>query len=197
MIFQIINDILGKNIINAILKINIILKDYKIYDALDIGTTNDNNSESSNFLRNAFIVAIFLMGIILLAQFNSFYSVFVVLTAVIFSTAGVFLGLLITGSNFSITMSGIGTIALAGIVVNNNIVLVDTFNKFNNGSITIRDAVIKTGMDRFRPVLLTTATTVLGLVPTATMVNINFFDRSVTVGDPVTLWWSFMTQAII
>lgn len=156
-----------------------------------------DSSESSNFLRNAFIVAIFMMGIVLLLQFDSFYSVFVVLTAVVFSTAGVFLGLLVTGSNFSITMSGIGTIALAGIVVNNNIVLVDTFNRFNDGSLSLRQAIIKTGVDRFRPVLLTTATTVLGLVPTATMLNINFIERSVTLGDPVTLWWSFMTQAII
>ena len=94
-------------------------------------------------------------------------------------------------------MSGVGTIALAGIVVNNNIVLIDTFNKFNDGTVSVRDAIISTGRDRFRPVLLTTATTVLGLVPTATQLNINFFNRTVSIGDPVTLWWSFMSQAII
>ena len=156
-----------------------------------------DSAESSNFLRNAFIVAIFMMGIVLLLQFDSFYSVFVVLTAVIFSTSGVFLGLLVTGSSFSITMSGIGTIALAGIVVNNNIVLVDTFNRFNDGTLSLKQAIIKTGIDRFRPVLLTTTTTVLGLVPTATMLDINFIERAVTLGDPVNLWWSFITQAII
>ncbi len=144
-----------------------------------------DSEESSSFLTTAFFMAIFLMGIILLAQFNSFYAVFIVLTAVVFSTAGVFLGLLVTGSSFSIVMTGVGTIALAGIVVNNNIVLIDTFNRFNDGTRSMRDAVIKTGQDRLRPVLLTTATTVLGLVPTAIQLNVDFSNRTVTIGDPV------------
>ncbi len=156
-----------------------------------------DSAESSNFLTNAFLLALFLMGIILLAQFNSFYSVFVVLVAVVLSTAGVFLGLLVTGSSFSIVMTGIGTIALAGIVVNNNIVLIDTFNQFNDGTRSLREAVLETGMDRLRPVLLTTATTVLGLVPTAIQLNIDFFNRTVSMGDPATEWWSYMSQAII
>lgn len=156
-----------------------------------------DSEESSSFLSTAFLMALFLMGIILLAQFNSFYAVFIVLTAVIFSTAGVFLGLLVTGSSFSIVMTGVGTIALAGIVVNNNIVLIDTFNRFNNGTRTLREAVIKTGQDRLRPVLLTTATTVLGLVPTAIQLNVDFFNRTVSLGDPVTEWWAYMSQAII
>jgi multidrug efflux pump len=152
---------------------------------------------SSSFLTNAFLLALFMMGIILLAQFNSFYSVFIVLSSVVLSTSGVFLGLLVTGSSFSIVMSGIGTIALAGIVVNNNIVLIDTFNRFNNGTRSLREAVIKTGVDRLRPVLLTTGTTVLGLVPTATQFNVDFFNRTVTIGDPATEWWAYMSQAII
>ena len=156
-----------------------------------------DSDESSSFLTNAFLLALFMMGIILLAQFNSFYSVFVVLTAVVLSVAGVFLGLLVTGSSFSIVMSGVGTIALAGIVVNNNIVLIDTFNRLNDGTRSLRQAVIETGMDRFRPVLLTTGTTVLGLVPTAIQLNIDFFNRTVSIGDPVTEWWSYMAQAII
>jgi multidrug efflux pump len=156
-----------------------------------------DSEASSSFLTNAFLLAIFMMGIILLAQFNSFYSVFVVLTAVLLSTCGVFLGLLITGSSFSIVMSGIGTIALAGIVVNNNIVLIDTFNKFNDGTRSLRSAIMKTGEDRLRPVLLTTGTTVLGLVPTATQFNVDFFNRTVTIGDPAMVWWAYMSQAII
>ncbi len=156
-----------------------------------------DSDESSSFLTTAFFMAIFMMGIILLAQFNSFYAVFIVLTSVIFSTAGVFLGLLVTGSSFSIVMTGVGTIALAGIVVNNNIVLIDTFNRFNDGSRSLRDAIIKTGQDRLRPVLLTTATTVLGLVPTAIQLNVDFFSRTVSIGDPVTEWWAYMSQAII
>jgi len=156
-----------------------------------------DSEESSSFLSTAFLMAIFLMGIILLAQFNSFYAVFIVLTAVLYSTSGVFLGLLVTGSSFSIVMTGIGTIALAGIVVNNNIVLIDTFNQFNDGTRTLRDAVIKTGQDRLRPVLLTTATTVLGLLPTAIQLNIDFFNRTATFGDPAATWWAYMSQAII
>lgn len=156
-----------------------------------------DSEASSSFLTNAFLLAIFMMGIILLAQFNSFYSVFVVLTAVLLSTSGVFLGLLVTGSSFSVVMSGIGTIALAGIVVNNNIVLIDTFNSFNDGTRSLRDAIMKTGQDRLRPVLLTTGTTVLGLVPTATQFNVDFFNRTVTIGDPATEWWAYMSQAII
>lgn len=156
-----------------------------------------DSEASSSFLTNAFLLAIFMMGIILLAQFNSFYAVFIVLTSVLLSTAGVFLGLLVTGSSFSIVMSGIGTIALAGIVVNNNIVLIDTFNQFNDGTRSLRDAVIRTGQDRLRPVLLTTGTTVLGLVPTAIQLNVDFFNRTVTIGDPATEWWAYMSQAII
>lgn len=156
-----------------------------------------DSEASSSFLTNAFLLAIFMMGIILLAQFNSFYAVFIILTSVVLSTAGVFLGLLVTGSSFSIVMSGIGTIALAGIVVNNNIVLIDTFNQFNDGTRTLRDAVLQTGQDRLRPVLLTTGTTVLGLVPTAIQLNVDFFSRTVTLGDPATEWWAYMSQAII
>lgn len=156
-----------------------------------------DSEASSSFLTNAFLLAIFMMGIILLAQFNSFYAVFIILTSVVLSTAGVFLGLLVTGSSFSVVMSGIGTIALAGIVVNNNIVLIDTFNQFNDGTRSLRDAIVQTGQDRLRPVLLTTGTTVLGLVPTAIQLNIDFFNRTVTFGDPATEWWAYMSQAII
>ncbi|MBP01876.1 MAG: MFS transporter [Rhodospirillaceae bacterium] len=156
-----------------------------------------DSEESSGFLSKAFSLAIFMMGIILLAQFNSFYAVFVVLSSIILATAGVFLGLLVTGSSFSIVMSGVGTIALAGIVVNNNIVLIDTFNQFNNSEISTRNAILKTGLDRLRPVLLTTGTTVLGLVPTAISLNIDFFKMTITLGNPVNEWWSYMAQAII
>ncbi len=175
------------------------LETQEIPDAVAVNFKGEqaDSEASSSFLTNAFLLAIFMMGIILLAQFNSFYSVFVVLTAVLFSTSGVFLGLLVTGSSFSIVMSGIGTIALAGIVVNNNIVLIDTFNTFNDGTRSLREAVMKTGIDRLRPVLLTTGTTVLGLVPTATQFNVDFFNRTISIGDPATEWWAYMSQAII
>ena len=98
------------------------------------------------------------MAVILVTQFNSFYSAFLILTAVVMSTIGVFIGLLVTHQPFGIVMGGIGVIALAGIVVNNNIVLIDTFDRLMHSEDTVQDAILKTGAQRLRPVLLTTIT---------------------------------------
>ena len=102
------------------------------------------------------------MAVILVTQFNSFYSAFLILSAVIMSTVGVMLGLLVIGEPFGIVMSGIGVIALAGIVVNNNIVLIDTYDRLKKTALDPMDAVLRTGAQRLRPVLLTTVTTILG-----------------------------------
>ncbi len=126
---------------------------------------------------------------ILLAQFNSFYAVALILSSVVLSTIGVFLGLLITNSPFIITQSGVGIVALAGIVVNNNIVLLDRFFLFRNKSISTYDAILRTGVERLRPVFLTTATTVLGLVPMALQIGVDFFDRSIELGAPALRFW--------
>lgn len=152
--------------------------------------------EAQDFLSQAFLIALFLIGIILLAEFNSFYSVFLILTAVIMSTIGVFLGLLITDQPFGIVMNGIGVIALAGVVVSNNIVLIDTYDKLVKRSGNVRDAILRTGVQRLRPVFLTVITTVLGLVPIAFGVNIDFTTREVTVGAPSTQWWSQISASI-
>ena len=149
------------------------------------------------FLGKAFMVALFIMAIILVTQFNSFYSAALILSAVLMSTVGVMLGLLIMGEPFGIVMSGIGVIALAGIVVNNNIVLIDTFDRLKHEVGSAREAILKTGAQRLRPVLLTTVTTILGLMPMVLQVNIDFVTRHVSLGAPSTQWWVQLSTAIV
>ena len=157
---------------------------------------DEEQKKAGAFLGRAFAVALFLMAIILVTQFNSFYSALLILSAVVMSTVGVMLGLLVIGQPFSIVMSGIGVIALAGIVVNNNIVLIDTFDRLKKTAATPLEAVLRTGAQRLRPVLLTTVTTILGLMPMVLSVNIDFFTREVSVGAPSTQWWTQLATAI-
>lgn len=158
---------------------------------------DEEQNAAKEFLTRAFGVALFVMAIILVTQFNSFYSALLILSAVIMSTIGVMIGLLITGKPFGIVMSGIGVIALAGIVVNNNIVLIDTYDNLKKRSGDARDAIMRTGAQRLRPVMLTTITTILGLLPMVMQVNIDFFTRQVSVGAPSTQWWVSLSTAIV
>jgi multidrug efflux pump len=157
---------------------------------------NEQQEESQDFLVNAFMVALFVMAIILVTQFNSFYQAFLILSAVLFSTVGVFLGLLIFQKPFGVVMSGIGVIALAGIVVNNNIVLIDTYNILRKEGIPSMEAILRTGAQRLRPVLMTTVTTILGLLPMVVEINIDFIGRNVDIGGPSTEWWSQLATAV-
>ncbi len=154
-------------------------------------------TEAQAFLLKAFGVALFVMAIILITQFNSFYSAFLILSAVIMSTIGVMLGLIITAKPFGIVMTGVGVIALAGIVVNNNIVLIDTFDHMKRQAGDAMDAILRTGAQRLRPVMLTTVTTILGLLPMVFQVNIDFVSREVNVGAPSTQWWVSLATAIV
>ena len=158
---------------------------------------NQDQQEAQSFLTKAFSVALFMMLMILLLQFNSFYSGLLILFAVVMSTAGVLIGLMITGQAFGIVMTGVGVIALAGIVVNNNIILIDTFDFLKTKTDSVKEAIVKTGAQRLRPVLLTTTTTVLGLLPMVTMTNIDFVTREVTRGSPDTQWWVQLSTAIV
>lgn len=153
--------------------------------------------EAEAFLSKAFLAAIALIAITLLTQFNSFYQSFLILTAVLFSTIGVLLGLLVTGRPFGVVMSGIGVIALAGIVVNNNIVLIDTYNVIRAEGRNAIDAILQTGAERLRPVILTTVTTVLGLMPMVLKLNVDLIGRDVTVGAPSTQWWTQLATAVV
>ena len=158
---------------------------------------DEEQKQAEAFLGKAFMVALFIMAIILVTQFNSFYSALLILTAVIMSTIGVFIGLLVTGQPFGIVMSGVGVIALAGIVVNNNIVLIDTYDRLKETATSAREAILRTGAQRLRPVLLTTVTTMLGLLPMVTGVNIDFIAREVSVGAPSMQWWGQLSTAIV
>ncbi|MBU2882563.1 efflux RND transporter permease subunit [Psychrosphaera sp. B3R10] len=157
---------------------------------------NEDQAESEGFLQNAFLVALFVMAIILVTQFNSFYQALLILSAVIFSTVGVFLGLMIVQKPFGIVMSGIGVISLAGIVVNNNIVLIDTYNVLRKEGMRVAEAILRTGAQRLRPVMLTTVTTILGLMPMVLEVNIDLMDRLMEFGGPSTQWWSQLSLAV-
>ena len=156
----------------------------------------EDQAEAEAFLMRAFGAALFLMAIILVTQFNSFYQALLILTAVLFSTVGVLLGLLVTDQPFGIVMSGIGVIALAGIVVNNNIVLIDTFNRLRAAGAEAFEAALLTCAQRLRPVLLTTITTILGLMPMVLGMNIDLIRRHVEIGGPSTQWWTQLATAV-
>ncbi|MBK1878070.1 efflux RND transporter permease subunit [Pelagicoccus mobilis] len=156
---------------------------------------DEEQQEAQAFLGKAFLVAVFAIAIILITQFNSIYQSGLILTAVLFSTLGVFIGLLITHQPFGIVMNGIGVIALAGIVVNNNIVLIDTFN-LHRKSMDPYQAALLTAAQRLRPVLLTTVTTILGLIPMVLGVNLDFFTPHVSIGAPSTQWWTQLATSV-
>ncbi len=161
---------------------------------------DEDQRNSQAFLMKAFVIALFIMAIILVTQFNSFYSALLILTAVIMSTIGVMMGLMITQQPFGIIMSGIGVIALAGIIVNNNIVLIDTFDTLRRDygdKMSVREIILRTGAQRLRPVMLTTITTVIGLMPMVLQMNIDFISREVSFGAPSTQWWAQLATAVV
>ncbi|BFM10462.1 efflux RND transporter permease subunit [Simiduia litorea] len=161
--------------------------------------TNEEQAKSLQFLGVAFSLALFLMFIILVTQFNSFYQAFLILSAVVMSTAGVLLGLLITQSTFSVILTGVGIVALAGIVVNNNIVLIDTYNyvRAKNPDMLPIDAIVSACAQRLRPVFLTTATTVLGLLPIAINMSVDLIGRHVVMGGVIASFWVPLASAIV
>ncbi|MBZ9557523.1 MULTISPECIES: efflux RND transporter permease subunit [unclassified Modicisalibacter] len=156
----------------------------------------EDQAETSRFLVSAFGVAIFLMTIILVTQFNSLYQAGLVLSAIVFSTAGILLGLLLNAQPFGIVMVGMGIIALAGIVVNNNIVLIDTYNQLRGDGLDAFHAALEAGCRRLRPVLLTAVTTVLGLIPMVLSVNVDLLTPSLGWNAPSTQWWTQLSSAI-
>ena len=157
---------------------------------------DEDQKETGEFLGNAFLIAIFLMVIILVTQFDSFFQAGLILSAIVFSTAGVLIGLLIMQQPFGIVMGGIGIIALAGIVVNNNIVLIDTFNEHMSAGKDPMTAILETAQARARPVLLTSITTVLGLLPMVFAINIDLINQNISFGAPSTLMWQQLSSAI-
>ena len=159
------------------------------------GSTEDQ-ADDEQFLLRAMLMALAIMAIILVTQFNSLYQAGLILTAVLFSTGGVLLGHLIMDKPFGVIMSSVGVITLAGIVVNNNIVFIDSYNVLRARGAVAYDAVIRTCAIRLRPVLLTTVTTIIGLLPMVLGVNINLIDRSISIGAPSSQWWTQLASSV-
>jgi multidrug efflux pump len=158
---------------------------------------DEERAKAGAFLMKAFGTALFLIFAILLAQFNKFTSVVLVLSAVILSTIGVLLGLMIMGQPFGVVMTGIGIIANAGVIVNNNIVLIDTYDRLRREGVAAYEAILETCRERARPVVLTAVTAILGVLPIAFGMNIEFATREITVGAPATQWWISLSTAIV
>jgi multidrug efflux pump subunit AcrB len=162
-----------------------------------LGGASDEQTKSQEFLGKAFLIAVFLIAIVLVAQFNRFDMPIIVLTSVILSLVGVLWGLIVTVTPFGIIMTGLGVISLAGVVVNNAIVLLDYVQQLLAQGREREDALVEAGMTRFRPVMLTAITTILGLVPMAIGLSIDFSTFEVFWGTQSSEWWGPMAVAVI
>jgi multidrug efflux pump len=165
---------------------------------------SEEQAEAQEFLQTAFLGAIMLIGLILVSQFNSVVTPLIILTSVFMSTGSVLLGLLVFRMPFSIIMTGVGVISLAGIVVNNAIVLLDYVGILRTrDGLSCREALVRGGAVRFRPVVLTAVTTALGLIPLAVGLNFDFFglytrlEPELYWGGEQAVWWGPMAIAVI
>jgi multidrug efflux pump subunit AcrB len=161
------------------------------------GGAAEEEQESTEFLQQAFLIALFLIAMVLVVQFNSLLVPGIILCSVLLSFIGVFTGLLVFGMPFGIIMSGIGVISLAGVVVNNAIILLDAIRQLQSQGKSAREAVVTAGMIRLRPVLLTAITTILGLLPMALKLNIDFWNLTYQYNTESSQWWQSMAVAII
>ena len=157
------------------------------------------NQEAADYLILGFIGMLFVMLIVLVAQFNSFYQANIVLSAILLSFGGVFISLLILDRSFSTLQTGISCIALAGIVVNNNIVLIDTFNllKRNNPGSDTKSIALRSAVLRLRPVFLTSFTTIAGLLPIAMGYSVDLIDRTIKSGGYISSFWEQMAGSLV
>ncbi len=158
---------------------------------------NEEAEAATAFLGRAMLASLLLMFIILLLQFNSLYFTLLTLSTVVLSTVGVLLGMMVTGQNFSVIMTGTGVVALAGIVVNNSIVLIDTYQRLRSAGLNRTMAILKTSGQRLRPILLTTITTMIGLLPMAIQTSVDVVHRTIQIGEPTSAWWVQLSTAII
>jgi CzcA family heavy metal efflux pump len=165
--------------------------------AMDFTGESEDQEESAAFLSKAFAIGLMLMLLVLVTQFNSVQRPAIILGSVVMSLVGVLIGLMITQNKFGIIMTGLGVISLAGVVVNNAIVLIDYTDQLKQKlGLSLKQALLRAGVVRFRPVLLTAITTVLGLVPMAFGVSIDFRNLSIDVGAPTTEMWGPMARAV-
>lgn len=162
---------------------------------------NEEFEKSQRFMTRAFVIAILLIAFVLVTQFDSVLSPFIIMNSVILSLIGVFLGLVVTQTPFGVIMTGMGVISLAGVVVNNAIVLIDYINVLRKRGKACRDAIITAGTTRLRPVLLTAITTILSLTPMATGVSLDVHTLNpqdmIVIGSESSQWWGPMAVAVI
>ncbi len=165
---------------------------------------SEDQAEAEGFLLRAFLVALGLIAFILVTQFNSVIKPVIILTSVIMSTAGVLLGLMLFEMPFGVIMTGVGIISLAGIVVNNAIILIDYIDTLRErDGLSLDEALVRGGRTRLRPVILTAITTALGLVPLAIGLNFDFFGLYTSLnpdlfwGGEQAAWWAPMAIAVI
>jgi multidrug efflux pump len=163
---------------------------------VQFGGEDEDIVETRNFLGKAFGISLLLMVIVLMLQFNSGSQALIIMSAIVLSTGGVCLGLWVSGRPFGIVMCGLGVIALAGIVVNNNIVLIDTYNEYRRRGYDAVAAAFRAGLVRFRPVILTAVTTILGLLPMVFEMTILLVDRKILIGAPSSQWWTQLSSTI-
>ena len=162
------------------------------------GGSAEQMGDTNAFIVQAFAGAMFIIFLVLLLEYQRFYQVFVTLTTVVMSIAGVLLGMLITGMSFSAVMTGLGIVALAGIVVKNGIVLIDTYNHYNrDDGVEPIKAMLLTVSQRIRPVLLTATVTTLGVIPMALNVEFNFFTREIVAGGIAGTWFVHLSAALV
>ncbi len=186
------------------------LKEYDLPNGYSIAYTGENEDlvETQDFLFKAFIVSLLLVTLVMVAEFNSIIQPLIVMSTVILSLSGVFLSLILFNMPFGVLMTGLGVISLAGVVVNNGIVLIDYVNQLRSQGMAATEAVIQAGMTRFRPVMLTAVTTVLGLVPMAAGVSFDFrrffawvlrgeAGKWWIMGGETSQWWGPMASAVI
>ncbi|MEQ8179555.1 MAG: efflux RND transporter permease subunit [Amphiplicatus sp.] len=157
---------------------------------------DEDTADAAAFFSAAMSAAMFMIAMILLLEFNNFYHAALTLSAVVLSVFGVLLGIALSGQYLSIIMTGTGIVALAGIVVNNNIVLIDTFQHLRKKGLGVEEAAIRTASQRIRPVLLTTVTTILGLLPMVFEINVDFAAGTITRGSTSSDWWVLLASAV-
>ena len=164
---------------------------------IDFLGADEENAEAGAFFAGAMLASLFMMAVILLWQFNNFWHVILTLQAVVLSVVGVLLGVLLTFPYISILFLGTGIVTLAGIVVNNNIVLIDTFQRLRSLGMAVDEAIVRTAAQRLRPVMLTTITTIFGLLPMVFQINADFAHGVISVGGPASEWWVQLSSAVV
>ena len=195
----------GYNANQIVAQIQQVVNDMDVPNGYTIrmGGEQEDQQESMSFLISAFGIAILLIYLILATQFNSVVKPLIIFVTIFLSLIGVFLGFVITGKSFSVIMSGVGIIALAGIVVKNGILLIEFIEELRGRGIPLREAIIEAGGIRLTPVLLTASAAVLGLIPLAFGLTVDFvglfrdFDPHVVIGGDSSVFWNILAWTII